>query len=95
MIPVPNLELVLIVPENLYTREDTLVKMSPTEKANAQKLQNRGTIFAIGDNVEFWKKGDFVSFARSSATEIKEGENVYFSISQTNVLCKFVSDGQE
>jgi len=95
MIPVPNLELVLIIPEALDTREDKKVIMSEIEKDNAKKLQNRGTIFAVGDNVEFWQKGDFVSFYRNAATEIKEGDDVYFSINQGNILCKFVTNGKK
>lgn len=92
MIPVPNLELVLIIPEKLDTRESSPVQMSEIEKDNARKLQNRGTIFAVGEKVEFWEEGDFVSFTRPQATEIKEGDTVYFSVHQSSILCKFVEN---
>lgn len=92
MIPVPNLELVLIIPESLDTRKDTAIQMSEIEKDNARKLQNRGTIFAVGDNVEFWEVGDLISFTRPQATEIKEEDQTYFSVHQSSILCKFVAN---
>lgn len=92
MIPVPNLELVIVIPERLDTRDQTAIQMSEVEKDNARKLQNRGTIFAIGDNVDFWEVGDFVSFTRPQSTEIKEGDQVYLSVHQSSILCKFVSN---
>lgn len=94
MIPVPNLELVLIIPEKI---EDTmevggkeLVK-SGIQKENEKKVQSRGTVFAVGTNVEFPEKGDFVSFYRAAATEVTEDGVVYFSINHANVLCKFIT----
>jgi co-chaperonin GroES (HSP10) len=98
MIPVPNLDLVLIIPEKL---DDTMklggkdLEKSDIQKENEKKAQNRGTIFAVGDKVEFWQKGDFVSFYRAASTEIKEGDAVYFSINQANILCKFETHVQE
>lgn len=94
MIPVPNLELVIIIPEKV---EDTMkvgdkeLEKSEIQKENEKKVQSRGTIFAVGENVEFWQKGDLVSFYRAASTEIKEGDKVYLSINQANVLCKFIS----
>lgn len=98
MIPVPNLELVLIIPEKI---EDTMkvagkdLEKSEIQKENERKVQSRGTIFAVGDKVEFWEKGDLVSFYRAAATEIKEDGTVYFSINQANVLCKFKTNAEE
>lgn len=89
MTPVPGPDLVLITPEVLDTRSDTKIQMSEIEKDNARKLQNRGTVFAKGKNVDFWEKGDFVSFTRPQATEIKEGDAVYFSVHHSSILCKF------
>lgn len=95
MIPVPNLELVLIIPEKV---EDTMklgevdLEKSEIQKENEKKAQTRGTIFAVGDEVEFWEKGDLVSFYRAASTEIKEDGIVYLSINQANVLCKFVTN---
>lgn len=94
MIPIPNLELVLIIPEKLEDTMDlggTKLEKSETQKENEKKAQNRGTIFAVGDDVKFWKKDDFVSFYRAASTEVKEDGKVYFSINQQNILCKFVS----
>lgn len=94
MIPVPNLELVLIIPEKI---EDTMdiggkkLEKSEVQKENEKKVQSRGTIFAVGGKVEFWEKGQLVSFYRAAATEIKEGDQVYFSINQQNILCKFIT----
>ena len=68
MIPVPNLELVLIIPEKIEDEVDlgeTKIVKSEIQKDNEKKAQNRGTIFAVGDKVEFWKKGDFVSFIKT------------------------------
>lgn len=98
MIPVPNLELVLIIPETL---EETMelggkkLEKSEIQKENEKKAQNRGTIFAVGGDVKFWENGDFVSFYRAAATEIKEDGEVYFSINQQNILCKFVTDAKK
>lgn len=95
MIPVPNLELVLIIPEKI---EETMsvggkeLEKSEIQKDNEKKVQSRGTIFAVGEAVDFWEKGDWVSFYRAAATEIKEDGVVYFSINQANVLCKFVTN---
>lgn len=95
MIPVPNLELVLIIPEKV---EDTMklgevdLEKSEIQKENEKKAQTRGTIFAVGDEVEFWEKGDLVSFYRAASTEVKEDGIVYLSINQANVLCKFVTN---
>lgn len=89
MIPVPGPGLVLIIPEKLDTRENSKIEMSEIEKDNARKLQNRGTIFAIGDDVEFWEEDDFVSFTRPQSTEIKVGEKTYFSVHKSSILCKF------
>lgn len=94
MIPVPNLELVIIIPEKI---EETMkmgdkdLEKSEIQKENERKAQTRGTIFAIGGKVEFWEKGDLVSFYRAASTEIKEDGTVYLSINQANVLCKFVT----
>lgn len=98
MIPVPNLELVLIIPEKI---EDTMkvggkdLEKSEMQKENEKKVQSRGTVFDVGANVEFPEKGDFVSFYRAAATEVKEDGIVYFSINQANVLCKFVTHAKE
>lgn len=95
MIPVPNEELVLIIAEKV---ENTMkiagkeLEKSETQKDNEKKVQNRGTVFAVGDKVGFWKKDDFVSFYRAAATEITEDGIVYFSIHQANVLVKFVAN---
>lgn len=92
LIPVPNLELVLIIPEKLeetFKLGDKEAEKSESQKENERKVQNRGTVFAVGDDVRFWEEGDFVSFYRNAATEIKEDGKVYFSIDQRNVLCKF------
>lgn len=94
MIPVPNLELVLIIPDDV---KDTMTVggkefvKSESQKDNEKKAQNRGTIFAVGDSVEFWKKGDYVSFYLNAATSIKEEGVEYMSINQQNILCKFVT----
>jgi co-chaperonin GroES (HSP10) len=93
MIPVPNLELVLIIPEKLeetVKMGDSEIVKSDIQKENEKKAQNRGTIFAVGDEVKFWQKDDFVSFYRNAATEITEDGTRYFSINQQNILCKFV-----
>lgn len=96
MTPVPNLELVLIIPEKI---EDTMkvagkeLEKSEMQKDNEKKVQSRGTIFAVGDSVEFWQKGDLVSFYRAASTEVKEDGVVYLSINQANVLCKFITNG--
>lgn len=95
MIPVPGPGLVLITPEKLDDRSGSKIEMSEIEKDNARKLQNRGTVFALGRGVEFWEKGDFVSFTRPSATEIKEVDKTYFSVHQSVILCKFVADVEE
>lgn len=98
MIPVPNLELVLIIPQKV---EDTMklgdkeLQKSEAQKENEKRAQTRGTIFAVGDSVEFWKKGDFVSVYRTAVTEITEDGIEYFSINQQNILCKFVSNVQK
>ena len=94
MIPVPNLELVLIIPEKLEDEVDlgeTKIVKSELQKENEKKAQNRGTIFAVGEKVEFWKKDDFISFYRDAATKITEDGTVYFCINQQNILCKFVT----
>jgi co-chaperonin GroES (HSP10) len=98
MIPVPNLELVLIIPEKLEDEIDlgeTKIVKSDIQKENEKKAQNRGTIFAVGDDVKFWKKGDFVSFYRAASTKIEEDGKVYFTINHQNILCKFVTDGKK
>jgi hypothetical protein len=98
MIPVPNLELVLIIPEKIEDTidlGDTKLEKSDAQKENEKKAQNRGTIFAVGDKVEFWKKDDFVSFYRNASVQIKEEGKVYFSIHQQNILCKFVTDAKK
>lgn len=90
MIPVPNLELVLIIPEKIEETMklgDTELQKSETQKENEKKAQSRGTVFAVGDNVEFPAKGDYVSFYRAAATPITGTD--YLSINQANVLCKF------
>lgn len=95
MIPVPNLELVLIIPEKIEEKMkfgDKELEKSDIQKENEKKAQTRGTIFAVGGNVEFWEKGDLVSFYRAASTEIKEDGEIYLSINQANVLCKFVSN---
>lgn len=98
MIPIPNLDLVLIIPEKL---EDTMkmgdkdLEKSEAQKQNEKKAQNRGTVFAIGEKVEFPDEGDFVSFYRAAATEIIEDGVVYFSVNQGNVLCKFVTNAKK
>lgn len=95
MIPVPNLELVLIIPDEI---EDKMkiggkeLEKSEVQKENERKAQSRGTIFAVGESVEFWENGDKVSFYRAAATEIIEDGKSYFSINQSNILCKFVTD---
>ena len=94
MIPIPNLELVLIIPEKIEDTidlGDTKLEKSDAQKENEKKAQNRGTIFAVGDKVEFWKKGDFVSFYRNAATQVTEDGKVYFTINQQNILVKFVT----
>jgi co-chaperonin GroES (HSP10) len=98
MIPIPNLELVLIIPEKLEDTIDlggTKLEKSEAQKDNEKKAQNRGTIFAVGDDVKFWQKGQLVSFYRNAATEIKEDGQVYFSIHQQNILCKFITHVQK
>jgi hypothetical protein len=95
MIPVPNLELVLIIPEKLEeTRKlgDKEIIKSEIEKDNEKKAQNRGTIFAVGGDVKFWEKGDLVSFYRAASTALTEGGVTYFSINQQNILCKFITN---
>ena len=94
MIPIPNLELVLIIPEKIEDEIDlgeTKIVKSDIQKENEKKAQNRGTIFAVGDKVEFWKKGDFVSFYKNAATSVTEEGKVYFTINQQNILVKFVT----
>jgi hypothetical protein len=97
MIPVPNLELVLIIPEKI---SDTMkagnveLEKSEIQKEKEKRAQTRGTIFAVGEKVEFWKKGDLVSVYRAAVTEITEDGVEYFSINQQNILCKFVSHVQ-
>lgn len=94
MIPIPNVDLVLIIPEKVRDTMqvgDQELEKSEMQKENEKKKQNRGTIFAVGNEVKFWQKGDFVSFYRAAATEIKEDDKTYFSISQSNILVKFVS----
>lgn len=98
MIPVPNLELVLIIPDEV---EETMklggkdLEKSEIQKENERKVQSRGTVFAVGANVEFPEEGDFVSFYRAAATEVKEDGVVYFSINHANVLCKFLTHAKE
>lgn len=97
MIPVPGPELVLIIPEKIEGTMkfgDKELEKSETQKENEKRAQTRGTVFAVGDNVEFWQKGDLVSVYRGAVTEITEFGVEYFSINQQNVLCKFVSDVQ-
>jgi co-chaperonin GroES (HSP10) len=95
MIPVPNVDLILIIPEQL---EDTMklggkeLEKSELQKENERKAQSRGTVFAVGENVAFYEEGDFVSFYRAAASEIKEDGVTYFSVNQANVLCKFVTN---
>lgn len=92
MIPVPNLELVLIIPEKIEEKMkvgDVDLEKSEVQKENERKAQTRGTIFAVGDKVEFWEEGDKVSFYRAASTEIKEDGILYLSINQANILCKF------
>lgn len=94
MIPVPNLELVLIIPEKLEDTVDlggTKLEKSEIQKDNEKKAQNRGVVFAVGNDVKFWQKDDLVSFYRNAATEIREDGKVYFSINFQNILCKFVT----
>lgn len=94
MIPVPNLDLVVIIPEKVKDTmkvADTDLEKSEVQKENEKKKQNRGTIFAVGDEVKPWKNGDYVSFFRGAATEIKEGDEVYFVINQGNILVKFIT----
>jgi len=98
MIPIPNLELVLIIPEKIEDKiklGDKELEKSETQKDNEKRAQTRGTVFAVGDNVEFWKKGDLVSVYRAAVTEITEDGVEYFSINQQNILCKFVSHVQK
>lgn len=94
MIPVPNLDLVVIIPEKVKDTmkvADTELEKSEVQKENEKKKQNRGIIFAVGDEVKPWKTGDYVSFFRGAATEIKEGDDVYFVINQGNILVKFIT----
>lgn len=98
MIPIPNLDLVLIIPEKLeetMKMGDKELEKSEAQKQNEKKAQNRGVVFAIGERVEFPAVGDLVSFYRAAATEITEDGAVYFSVNQGNVLCKFVTHVQE
>lgn len=95
MIPVPNLDLVLIIAEKLSDTiklGDKELEKSEVQRENEKKAQNRGTIFAVGGRVEFWEPGDLVSFYRAAATPITEDDVEYFSINQVNVLCKFVTN---
>lgn len=97
MIPIPNLELVLIIPEKIEEKMklgDKELEKSEAQKENERKAQTRGTIFAVGDKVEFWQKGDYVSFYRAASTPVPEDGVDYLSINQQNVLCKFVTDAK-
>jgi hypothetical protein len=95
MIPVPNLELVIIIPDKvkdtMKISPETELEKSEIQKENEKKKQNRGIVFAVGDDVKFPKKGDYVSFYRAAATEIPvpDSNEVYLSVNQVNVLAKF------
>lgn len=97
MRPIPNLELVLIIPDKV---EDTIkigdkeLEKSDVQKENEKKAQNRGKIFAVGNKVEFWEKGDYVSFYKAASTPVVEDGVTYYSINQGNILVKFVTDVQ-
>lgn len=94
MIPVPGLELVLIIPDKV---EDTIkmgdkeLEKSEVQKENERKAQNRGIVFMVGDDVKFWKKNDYVSFYKAASTPVMEDGVEYASINQQNILCKFVT----
>lgn len=95
MIPVPNLELVLIIPEEVegtMKMGDKELEKSEIQKENERKAQSRGTVFAVGEKVVFPAKGDFVSFYRAASTPVPVGDTIYLSINQGNVLCKFVTN---
>jgi hypothetical protein len=95
MIPVPNPVLVLIIPEKIsdtMKAGDVELEKSELQKEKEKRAQTRGTIFAVGDKVEFWQKGDFVSVYRAAVTEITEDGVEYFSINHQNILCKFVTN---
>lgn len=98
MIPIPNLELVLIIPEKVeetFKLGDKEGQKSQSQVDNEKKAQSRGTVFAVGDNVQFWQKEDLVSFHRAGAVEIKDGEITYLCINQSGILCKFISNVKE
>jgi hypothetical protein len=98
MIPVPNPVLVLIIPEKIadtMKAGDLELDKSDLQKEKEKKAQTRGTIFCVGDDVTFWKKGDLVSIYRAAVTEITEDGVEYFSINHQNILCKFVSNVQK
>jgi co-chaperonin GroES (HSP10) len=98
MIPVPNPILVLIIPEKIsdtMKAGDIELEKSELQKEKEKRAQTRGTIFAVGDDVKFWKKGDLVSVYRNAVTEITEDGVEYFSINHQNILCKFVSHVQK
>lgn len=98
MIPAPNVDLVLIildkVEETMKLGEKELEK-SEVQKMNERKAQSRGIVFDVGDNVKWPEKGDYVSFTRSSASEIKEDDKVYFAVHYGNILCKFKQDAKK
>lgn len=96
MIPIPNPELVFLIPEKIdetFKVGDQEAVKSEIQRENERKAQSRGTIFAVGEKVKFWKKSDLVSFHRAAAVEVKEDGTSYFSIHPSNILCKFVMNG--
>jgi co-chaperonin GroES (HSP10) len=80
--------LVLIKPAKLE-REASPIAMSEIEKENLKKEQNRGTVIQVGKLVEDWAEGDFVSFYRNAATEIKEKGESFLTIHEGHVLVAF------
>lgn len=87
---IPNEELVLIKAESIPEVSTGGIIIPDLVKENKQKLQNRGTIVAIGAKIEFWKVADFVSFYRNAATPVIENGVEYLLIHYTHILCKFV-----
>lgn len=89
MITSVNKEMVLIKPDAIEEKTAEGIIKPEEAKMKEIKSQNRGIVELVGNSCTWAKKGDYISFYRNAATDIKDGETDYVLINEGHCLVKF------
>lgn len=84
-------DMVLIKPDVVEEKTAGGIVIGDTTKEKLMKQQNRGIVEAVGTKCTWAMKGDYMSFYRAAATEIKDEETEFVLVHEAHCLVKFKS----